>query len=103
MKSHLGELKKKSAKTIDDIKRNYEKDIKPHFGKMLMSDVDLPMILSWFNKLTERTEGGANHCLSILKAMFTLCMALGFVSITLVCLLRKTRTRKELGHLPRAN
>ena len=74
---YLGELKKKSAKTINDIKRNYEKDIKPHFGQMLMSDIDSPMILSWFNKLTERTEGGANHCLTILKAMFTLCTALG--------------------------
>ena len=85
-----------------DTKRNYEKDIKPHFGKMLMSDVDSLMILSWFNKLTG-TEGRGQPLLINFESYVLLCMALGVCKHNPCLPIKKNPTRKEQVISPKAN
>ncbi len=74
---YIPELQREGKKTIKDIKRNFYKDISPHFGTTLLSDIESPALLIWFQTLTKRTPGGANHCLSILKSLYTQGMRLG--------------------------
>lgn len=59
-------------KTIKDIEDNYVNNIQSEFGHLKMRKLKSDIIYKWFMTISERSEGTANHCLTIIKAMYNL-------------------------------
>jgi integrase len=71
---YLPDLKHRKVKTIPEIVRNYNVDLKDRFGSYKLEEIKSVDLLKWFNETSTRSKGAANNCSTLLKALFKLCI-----------------------------
>ena len=78
--------------------RNYRNCLKRHllptFGEMRLDAIDKNTVLPWFERISRRTPGGANHTLSMLSAILNNAKMGGIIPTNPVRRIRRNPTRK---------
>lgn len=74
-------LVNKKCKTLDEMERLYNGHIKNEFGFMVMRKIKSDTIYSWFLDTSNQSKATANHCLTIMKAMFNQAITINQVKI----------------------
>ena len=74
------ELKHKKSKSLSEHKRLFNRDIKDTWGSYKITEIQRPHIRSWFRSMSEKTPGKANHCITIMKAIFNNLIDEGLIS-----------------------
>lgn len=71
---YLPDLKHRKVKTIPEIVRNYNVDLKARFGSHKLHEIKAVDLLQWFNETSTRSKGAANNCATLLKALYQICI-----------------------------
>lgn len=96
---YIQTLEAKQAKTIDDIKRFYDKDIKSKLHNKDVTLINRADIASLHFDITKRSPITANRCLSIINAILNVAYHRGYVEKNHAAGIQKNRETKRKRYM----
>ena len=77
---YLPELRHRRSKSLNEHSRLFERDIRPKWGFFKITEIQRPEVRSWFRSMSETTPGKANHCITIMKAIYNCLIDEGMIN-----------------------
>ena len=96
---YLQDLSRREVKTIQQIVRLYERNLKKDLGAKKVNKVVRGEIAETHFKISDRSKTTANKCLGLLKAMFNLAITLSLIENNPATHIAKNREQKRKRYL----
>ena len=77
---YLPELIHRKSKSTAEHTRLFNRDIRGSWGSYRVTDIQRTQIRSWFRDISIETPGKANHCITIIKAIFNCLIDEGIIA-----------------------